>query len=69
MEGDWKLWILLIITIVVQAYSAISTWAIRGNELKHLKEAVICFEKKLKEGLEKVEKRIERLEDFFFNKD
>lgn len=59
--NDWRLWAILAISLGSLFYSVISNYAIRGNDLKHLKEAIICLEKKLLS-------RIERLENLFMNK-
>ena len=59
--NDWRLWAILFITVGTLLYTIVSNYAIRGNELKHLKEAIQCLERKLL-------KRIERLENLFMNK-
>ena len=59
--NDLKIWIILLVSMGTLVYTIISNYAIRGNDLKHLKEAI--------EKLEKcIMKRIERLEERFFNK-
>lgn len=56
-----RLWAILLVTIGILCYNIISNYAIRGNELHHLKEAIVDMEKRIM-------KRIERLEQRFFNK-
>ena len=58
---DWRLWMILTVTVGTLLYTIISNYAIRGNDLKHLQESITCMEKKLLS-------RIERLENLFMNK-
>lgn len=60
---DWRLWALLALAIVSLGYSIISTYAIRGNELLHLEKAMTAMQKQLETGFNKLERRIERLEN------
>ena len=59
--NDWRLWVILIVTIGTLFYTVISNYAVRGNDLKHLKEAIADLKKELL-------KRIERIENLFINK-
>ena len=59
--SDIKLWVILLVSIGSLCYTITANYAVRGNELKHLKEAIKSLEEKLL-------KRIERLEQKFFNK-
>lgn len=58
MESHWLMISVLVVSLSTLVYTIISNYAIRGNDLKHLKEAITCMETKLL-------KRIERLEDIF----
>ena len=66
--SDIKLWVILLVSIGSLCYTIISTFAIRGNELKHIKSMVLHLEKMLNELEQALLKRIERLEQRFFNK-
>jgi len=59
--NPWIAWTILVVSLVTLGYNITSNYAIRGNELKHLKEAIKCLEEKLL-------KRIERLENMFLKK-
>jgi len=59
--NDWRLWAILFITVGTLLYTIVSNYAIRGNDLKHLKDAIIDLKKELLS-------RIERLEKRFFDK-
>jgi len=56
-----KIWVILVVSIGTLLYTVISNYAIRGNDMKHLKEAIADLKKELL-------KRIERLENLFMNK-
>lgn len=64
---DWRLWALLVLTVGGIAYNIVSNYAIRGNELKHLREAIAQLREHLCKEIKGVMKRIERLEDRLFN--
>lgn len=65
--GDWRLWAILILTVGGITYNVISHYAVRGNELKHLKEAIAQLKDEVCRDIKSVVKRIERLEDRLFN--
>jgi len=60
---DWRLWAILAIAIASLAYNIVSSYAIRGNELKHITTDISTIHKKLDVGFARLERRIERLED------
>lgn len=55
--NDWRLWVILVISVGGLLYNIISNYAIRGNELKHIKEAI-----------DAILVRLERLENVLINK-
>ena len=58
---NWRLWTILLVVVGTLCYNIVSNYAIRGNDLKHIKDALVALEKRIM-------KRIERLEQRFFNK-
>ncbi len=56
-QKDWRIWLLMLVTMATLAYTVISSYAIRGNDLKHIQDDIT-----------KIEKRLERIEGLFMTK-
>lgn len=56
-QRDIKSWVILILCVVSICATLISTWAIRGNDMKHLDEK-----------MDNLLVRVERIENLFLSK-
>jgi len=65
---DLRLWAILFTTLGALLYNVISNYAIRGNELKHLNDAIKSLEQRLSFEIDQVLRRIERLENRILNR-
>jgi len=52
INSDWRLWIIIGLSVLGIFYQIISNYSIRGNEIKHIWMA-----------LTKIESRLEKIED------
>ena len=59
--NDIRIWIIMFVSVGGIVATLIGNYAIRGNDLKHLKELIIAMEERIME-------RIKRLEQKYFDK-
>ncbi len=62
------LWVITVISAGTLVYTVVSSYAVRGNELKHLHEMVASLKEDFCKDIKEVLKRVERIENFLFKK-
>ena len=62
-KTDWRLWAILTITLLGIAYNVFANVGIWQNELLHLKESIAEWKQQMQLGFDKIEQRLNRIED------